>query len=452
MKQSETSRREFLRRSVLTGAGLTVVGRPAFASSTAANEKLNIAIVGVEGRGAAHVDALSKMENVVALCDVDETRLESASRKVPQAAKHVDFRRMLDAMEKSIDAVVVATPDHTHAVAALAAMDMGKHVYCEKPLTHSVYEARQLAKMAERKKVVTQMGNQGHSNDGTRRVVELVRAGVIGPVREVHCWTDRPASWWPQGIERPHDRPPVPPTLHWDLWLGPAPERPYHPAYHPFKWRGWWDFGTGALGDMACHVMDTAFWALDLSDPISVEADGEPHLRESAPNWMVVRYEFGARGEMPPCALTWYDSKRTPPKALFMGEKIPDNGTLLVGDKGSILSPDPYGSTYVLLPRQQYSGFQPPAPSIPNSIGHHAEWVAACKQGKDARKKPGSNFSYSGPLTEMVLLGNVAFRVGHKLYWDRKEMKATNCSEADQYVRGARDEDRGTRSGLGRYF
>ena len=427
MSRPEISRRDLLKGAAFTGAGLALSAGSALARSTAANGKLNVGIIGVDGRGGAHVAALGATENLVALCDVDEVSLAKAGARFPAAARYTDFRRMLE--RRDLDAVVVGTADHTHFPASMMALDLGKHVYCEKPLTHSVWEARQLARAAGRAKVATQMGNQGHSNDGTRRVVELVQSGAVGAVREVHCWTDRPI--WPQGIDRPAETSAVPGHVHWDLWLGPAPERPYHPAYHPFKWRGFWDFGTGALGDMACHVMDTAFWALKLGSPTSVEAEGEPHHPDSAPKWAVIRYEFPERGSLPPVKLTWYDGGRKPPAALAHGEKLPDNGTILVGERGTILLPDAYGSTFVLLPKERFSGFVPPARTIPNSPGHHAEWVAACKSGGTG----GSNFQYAGALTEMVLLGNVAFRVGHKIYWDARKLKARNCTEADRYIR-----------------
>ena len=298
----------------------------------AANEKVNVAIVGVGGRGRAHVDGIPKAGgNIVALCDVDDNNLGAAAKEHPAAHTYNDFRKMLDERHKEIDAVIVATPDHTHAVAAAAAMKLGKHVYCEKPLTHSIHEARYLTELAARQKVATQMGNQGHSGDNTRRIVEIVRSGAIGPVREVHAWTNRPI--WPQGKDRPDGSDPVPDSLHWDLWLGPAPERPYvansplairvrprarrrrdDRVYHPFAWRGWWDFGTGALGDMACHILDASFWALDLKYPTAVEAlGGEPRKPESAPSWEIIRYEFPARRDMPELKLTWYDGGKRPP-------------------------------------------------------------------------------------------------------------------------------------------
>ncbi len=418
------TRRGLLRDSLLVGAGVWV-GTDVARAADSPNEKLNIAIIGIDGRGAANLAAVAPTENIVALCDVDEEKLARVGARFPQAHRETDYRRLFS--RPDIDAVMVSTPDHHHAPAASMALRMKKHVYCEKPLTHSIAEARALAKLAKHARVATQMGNQGHSNDGTRRVVELVRAGAVGPIREAHCWTDRPI--WPQGGDRPAPSP-APSSLHWDLWLGPAPVRPHAAGYHPFAWRGWWDFGTGALGDMACHVMDTAYWALELGAPKSVEAWGEPHHPDSAPRSSVIRYEFGARGEMPPMSLTWYDGGKKPASEFLGGKPYPDNGTLLIGDKGKILLPDPYGSTFVLLPEKQFEGFQPPAPTIPNSIGHHAEWLLACKTGSPT----GSNFKYATGLTEMVLLGNVAFRAGHKILWDARKVRVTNCAEAAQFV------------------
>jgi predicted dehydrogenase len=307
---------------------------------------------------------------------------------------------------------------------------LGKHVYCEKPLTHSIAEARAVAQAAQSAKTATQMGNQGHSSEGTRQIVELIRAGAIGPVTEVYAWTDRPI--WPQGMtERPRGTPEVPEDLDWDLWLGPAPERPYHPDYAPFKWRGWWDFGTGALGDMGCHILDAAFWALDLEHPSTVEAQGEPRSAESPPKSGTVRYQFPARGEMPPLTLTWTEKDNRPSRELAEGEEVPDNGTLYIGAKGKLFVPDAYSGKFKLLPAKPYEGFQAPEQTLRRSPGHHAEWIHACKTGEPT----GSNFEYAAALTEMVLLGNVAFRVGQKLEWDPATMRARNCSEADQYIR-----------------
>jgi predicted dehydrogenase len=362
------------------------------------------------------------------VCDIDEQVLARAAERFPMATKYTDLRRLLD--HKGLDAVVISTPDHHHALATIRALDQGLHVYCEKPLTHTVYEARQVGEMARRrKKLATQMGNQGHSSDQMRRTVELIQSGAIGPVREVHAWTDRPI--WPQGIDRPQDTPPVPEHIHWDLWLGPAPVRPYHPAYLPFKWRGWWDFGTGALGDMGCHVLDLAFWSLKLEHPTTVEAEGPPPHPETAPKWMIVRYEFPQRGDLPPVKVTWYDGGKHPSTDLIDGGNYSDNGLLFVGDKGRLYVPDTSGGNRKLLPESEFADFKAPEPTIPNSIGHHAEWIQACKTGSPT----GSNFVYAANLTEVVLLGNVAYRAGKKLEWNPKKLEATNAREVREYIR-----------------
>ena len=421
-----TSRREFLKQTAVTGVGLWVTGRMAWGESKSPNEKLNIGVIGVGGRGDADLHAVAS-ENIVALCDIDDHALDRAMMQFPKAARYNDFRKLLE--RKDIEAVVVATPDHVHAFATTLALSQRRHVYCEKPLTHSVYEARHVAELAAQQKVATQMGNQGHSNDSSRRIVEIVQAGAIGPVREVHAWTDRPI--WPQGLTRPTDTPPVPENIHWNLWLGPALERPYNPAYLPFKWRGWWDFGTGALGDMACHVMDVPYWALKLQHPTTVEVEGPPPLPESGPKWEVIHYEFPARGDMPPVKLTWYDGGKKPPSDLFEGQVVVDNGSLLIGEKGKLYLAGSYGERYKLLPEKDFAEYKPPEPTIPNSLGHHAEWIQACKTGSAT----GSHFGYAGPLTEMVLLGNVASRAGKKIEWDSKAMKVTNCPEAEPFIR-----------------
>jgi predicted dehydrogenase len=310
---------------------------------------------------------------------------------------------------------------------------LGKHVYCEKPLTHTVAEARRVAETAAKAGVTTQMGNQGHSNSGSRRSVEIIRSGAIGPVREVHCWSDRPAGWWPQGIDRPTDTPPVPGTLEWDLWLGVAPKRPYNPAYLPFKWRGWWDFGTGAMGDMACHICDIAFWSLDLKNPTSIDCEVSALHAETAPLWSRIVWEFPARGALPPVRLYWYDGGQKPPVDLFEGQDIPGNGSLFVGDKGKLYSPSSYGERYILLPEKQFEGFEPPPRTIPDAHGHHAEWIKACKAGTPAKDML-SHFEYAGAMTEVLLLGNLSVRTGKRIEWDARRLKVTNLPEANQYV------------------
>ena len=416
------SRRRFLESC--TTAGVTLLAAPAWLRGKSLNEKLNVAFVGVGGKGESNLGGLAG-ENIVALCDVDENTLNKAAAKHSAARKYRDFRRMLE--QKDIDAVVVTTPDHVHAAAAMAAMQLGKHVYCEKPLTHDVWEARQLTQAARKYKVATQMGNGGHASERLRTAVEWVQAGVIGDVREVHAWSNRPI--WPQGVSRPSETPPVPRHLGWDLWLGPAPERPYHPAYHPFKWRGFWDFGTGALGDMGCHIIDAAFWALDLTAPRTVEAECSGINEETAPKWSIIRYEFPNRGEKPPARLTWYDGGKLPPRELLElkpDQKLDDNGSLFVGEKGKLLL-DYRGVRRI----PDLKDFEPPAKKIPRSPGHYVEWINACK----GKGKAMSNFDYAGPLTETVLLGNVALRVGQKIEWDATKLEARNAPTAAQYIR-----------------
>jgi predicted dehydrogenase len=412
--------------SVFTIVPRHVLGSP---GRTPPSEKLNVACIGAGGQGQRNAGQVAG-ENIVALCDVDDKQAAETFGLYPKARKYRDFRKMLE-KEKSIDAVIVSTPDHTHAVATMMAIKMGKHVYCEKPLTHSVYEARKLTEEAARAKVVTQMGIQHHSGRALRLGVEMIRAGVIGDVREVHLWTIRPEVLWVQGVDRPADTPAVPSTLGWDLWVGPAPYRPYHPAYVPFTWRGWWDFGTGAFGNMGCHITDLAFWALDLGNrKVSVQARNTRFNDETYPAASLVRYEFAALGESPPVAVIWYDGGLLPwrPPELEEGRRLPKHGGLYVGEKGTMLVP--LGGGPRLLPESRMKGFKPPEPTLPRSPGHCREWLDACRGGP----KPLADFDYSGPLTEMVLLGNVAIRTGGKLTWDSTNMKVTNVPEANEYL------------------
>ena len=394
------------------------------------SEKLNIAGVGIGGRGAGDLDEVGS-ENIVALCDVDDKYAAGVFKRYPNAKKYHDFREMLD-KEKNIDAVVIATPDHTHAVVAMAAIKMGKHVYCEKPLAHSIYEVRKLTEAARQAGVATQLGNQGQASEETRLVSEFIWDGAIGPVREVHSWCNRPIS--PRGIDRPKETPPVPETLNWDLWLGPAPQRPYHPCYLPFKWRGWWDFGSGVLGDIGCHQFVSIFRALKLGYPTSVEACSSGVNPETAPLASIVRYDFPAREGMPPVKLTWYDGGLMPARPDELEEGLhfgdPDDN-LYIGEKGKMLG-------HRLLPESKSKEYGKPPRVLSRSPGHHKEWINACKGGEPA----GSNFDLAGPLTEVVLLGNVALRMdqqlyekGLKLYYDGPNMKVTNLPEANKYIR-----------------
>jgi predicted dehydrogenase len=427
------SRRDFMGAGAAAAAGFTIVPRHVLGGSgnTAPSEKLNIAGIGVGGRGEGDIGEVSS-ENIVALCDVDFRHAAGTFKKYPKARQYRDFRKMLDKEDKNIDAVVVATPDHTHAVAAMKAIKMGKHVYCEKPLAHDIFEVRKLTEAAREHKVATQLGNQGQASPETRLVCEFIWDGAIGPVREVHSWCNRPIS--PRGQDRPKETPPVPEGLSWDLWLGTAPERPYHPCYLPFNWRGWWDFGTGVLGDIGCHQFAPIFRALKLGYPTSVEASTSGVNSETAPLASIVRYEFPARGEMPAVKLTWYDGGLMPPRPAELedGRRYggPDSN-LYVGDKGKMLN-------HRLIPEARMKEYKRPPATLPRSPGHHKEWILACKGGPPA----GSNFEVSGPMAEVVLLGNIAVRMGQqlyekglKLYYDGPNMRITNMPEANKYIR-----------------
>ncbi len=418
------SRRRFLQAGAALGAACLTTGLlPARESGNSANDRLHVGVIGVAGQGNYDMTNVAGAgAEVVALCDVDEERAGAARRRFPRARFYPDFRKLIDA--RGLDAVVIATPDHTHAVATLAALRAGLHVYCEKPLTHTVHEARLVAETAARHKRVTQMGTQIHAGNNYRRVVELIQAGAIGPVSEVHVWCAK--SWG--GGDRPKETPPVPKGLHYDLWLGPAPYRPYHPAYIPFHWRGWWDFGGGTLADMACHYMDLPFWALKLRHPTTVAAEGPKPHPETAARWLIVRYEFPARDKLPAVKLTWYDGGKRP--AAFAEKKLPawGDGVLFVGARGMLLADY---NRHRLLPEKQFEGFVAPKPSIPNSIGHHREWVEACKTGGPTT----CHFGYGGALTEAVLLGNVSYRLGQPLTWDAKNLRVTNVRGAEKYLR-----------------
>ncbi len=429
MTAPKCSRRKFLTGSAAAALSFTILPRHVLgADQPAPSAKLNIACIGVSGRGGAHVDAAQR-ENIVALCDVDKNSLAKQAKRFPNAKTFSDYRKLFDTMAKDIDAVMIATPDHHHAAASMLAIHAGKHVYCEKPLTHSVWEARQVAESARKAKVATQMGNGGMSSEGTRLLKEWINAGAIGPVREVHIWTDRPI--WPQGLAKRPATLAVPPTLDWDLWLGPAPARDYHDFLHPFKWRGWWDFGTGALGDIGCHSMAPVFYALDLKYPTSIQSETSGTFDDCAPAWSIITYEFPARGEKPPVKLVWYDGKKLPPRPaeLEAERNLKDNGTLLYGDNGKIL----FDGLPRIIPEAKMKAFVRPEPSIPRipKGDHFEDFFIACRGSRPAS----SNFDFAGPLAETVLAGNVAIRVGKRLEWDGPNMKATNAPEADKYIR-----------------
>lgn len=420
---TQITRRSFVRTSTALGAAAAAAPLLAPSRILGANERLNIGVIGVGGRGESDLAGVAS-ENIVALCDVDEARLGTAAAKHPAAKTYVDYRQLLE--QDDLDAVVVATPDHHHAPATVRALRRDLHVYCEKPLTHTVEEARLITKLTAEKKLATQMGTQNHEHPGYLRLVELLQSGAIGDVTEVHVITDRPGRWWPQGLDKPSGKPPIPAGFHWDLWLGPASERDYHPSYAPFKWRGWWDFGCGAIGDMAIHLMDPAFWALELGGAVKVTSEGPTPNPHSGPTEMVTRFEFGQRGKLPAVDVYWYEGEAKP-RDEIAGE-LPMNGSLFIGSKGRIAIA--HGGAPKLLPEDEFADFKGPESYLPTSPGHHRQWIEACKTGS----RTGSPFTYAGPFTEIVLLGNVAYRAGTTIEFDPVKMKVTNVPDANQYL------------------
>jgi predicted dehydrogenase len=434
---SRLDRRRFIQGGALAGAALA--GAPAFVSCRAPSEKLNLVIIGCGGRGAGNMEAVLS-ENIVALCDVSEPNLLRAAQKAPRAKQIRDFRKLYDELKDSaFDAVVVSSTEHTHAFATLPALRRKKHVYCEKPLTHSLREARLITEAARQAGVATQMGTQIHAGTNYRRVVELVQGGAIGPVHEAHVWVSR--AWGRQSPEdarlhhdivstqeRPQGDEPVPPGLDWDLWLGPAPARPFHSVYVPGpKWYRWWDFGGGTMSDLGAHWLDLPFWALKLDAPHAVEAGGPPPHPELAPASMTATFHYGPRGTLPAVKVTWYQGVLKP--ELWKEGKIPQwgDGVLFIGTKGMLLSN--YGK-HVLLPEKDFADFKRPPKSIEDSIGHHAEWLRACKTGSPTT----CHFGYSGLLTEANHLGNVAYRAGKRIEWDAKSLHIRNAPEAEQFL------------------
>ena len=417
------SRRRFLQTSTAATAAGFLSASPLLAESKkpSANERVALGIIGVAGKGEDNLNhVVAAGAEIVALCDVDENRAGKARTQFPRASFHVDFRNMLE--QKGLDAVVVSTPDHMHAIPTLMALRAGLHVYCEKPLAHTVAEVRLVSETAARHKRVTQMGTQIHAGGNYRRVVELIQSGAIGPVGEVHAWV--PTSW--SSGDRPSETPPVPKGLHFDLWLGAAPERPYNPGYVPFHWRRYWDFGGGSLNDMACHYVDLPFWALKLRHPTTVKASGPKPHAEGCPSELTVEYEFPARADMPAVKLTWYDGGRQPARLKEAGFSDWKAGVLFVGSKGMLLA---NYSTWKLLPEKDFVGFSLPRKTIPDSIGHQREWLEACKNGTPTT----CNFDYSGALAEAVLLGTVAYRSGTVVTWDARNLK-TGSKEGDRFI------------------
>ncbi len=444
MKSGNVSRRDFIGTTATAALAFTVVPSHAVAGlgHVAPSDKLNIAAIGIGGKGKQNLKNI-KGQNIVALCDVDWDYAEDVFKTYPKASRWKDFREMME-KQKDIEAVLIATPDHSHAIQAMISMQLGKHVYCQKPLTHSVWESRQLTEAAKKYKVATQMGNEGHSDNEVRKVAELIQSGVIGVVTEVHAVTNRPI--WPQGLHRPTEIHQIPSTLDWDLFIGTAPYRPYNEAYHPWSWRAWWDFGTGALGDMGCHVMDVPFYALDLKYPIKVQASSTVVNTESAPQASRVEYVFPKRisrfgKEMPEVRLVWHDGGLLPRRPEELGDGIEmgawGNMNLYIGTKGKIIS-DYYGRDAKVL----MDNYEKPSVEIEkvpdHKLGggrHEMDWVRACMENADSRKEASSNFDYSGPLNETVVMGNLAIRLqglNREFDWDGDKMEITNIGKNEK--------------------
>jgi predicted dehydrogenase len=464
-----TTRRNFVKGAAAAAtAGFWISNQRTYAETKSPNQKLSIAWIGVGGKGGSDSNHAGAVGNLTAICDIDENNLGTKAEAFPDAEQFTDFREMLDKMGDKIDAVGISTPDHTHFPAAMMAMKKGKHVYCQKPLTHTVWEARQMREMAEKMKVKTQMGNQGSASDGLRRGIEWIRAGVIGPVKEIHVWTNRPIwNQAPGTVARPPAMEP-PKKVHWDNWLGPAAERPYAEyeegdgkgdgkskrsgkgAYHPFSWRGWWDFGTGALGDMACHTANLPFHAPNLKYPTSVKAEAGDVNNETYPSWAKIVWDYPAREGMPPLKFNWYEGRMLgdlvlPDKADFAGvlfdrdkNKFPTGGALIIGEKGSLFQFDDYGGSWKLLPEEKFKDEKGPMPTIPRhtddiDLAMKKEWAAAIR---GEIPEAFSNFGYAGVLTEAMLLGNVAIKHhGQQLDWNGEAMKFTNNEEANKSLK-----------------
>ena len=447
-------RRQALKLGAMGSLGYLFTGTaPSVSKLHGANDRIRVAGIGVGGKGFGDIEQAGKFMEVVALCDIDEERLDKRASTWPTAKKFFDYRKLFDEMMKEIDAVVVSTPDHSHAIPSVLAMRAGKHVYCQKPLTHTVFEARLMREVAAKNKVCTQMGNQGSALNGLRRAVELIQSGILGAVTEAHVWTNRPAHYWKQSpdiVSRPKETPPIPKNVHWEEFIGGAPMRPYNRAYHPHDWRAYWDFGTGAMGDMACHTANMAFRALKLAAPTSLSAEsGEINL-ETYPAWAHIHFHFPKRESFAPCTLHWYEGKKEgqrvlPPeellaKLLHKGEKVADSGSILVGEKGILFSPNDYGAKFRLTPEKDFTGIQTERPEKlkegtdnDQDVFMKKEWAEAILAGKP--ELASSNFDYSAQLTETMLLGNIAVRTGgKKLEWDAAKLRFTNSEEATKLV------------------
>lgn len=447
-ENSLISRKKFIGQAAAASAGIMIVPRHVLGGTgyKAPSDRLNIASVGIGGMGRNNTRNLSELgENIYALCDVDHGYSGPVFMDYPGAKKYVDFRQMID-NEPEIDAVVVSTPDNTHGAIGIYAMQAGKHVYVEKPLTRTIYEARRMAQVARETGVKTQMGNQGHAREGTHKIVDWIRQGAIGEVTKVDTWTNRPMGYWPQGgtLQHPSEIPSVPGTLNWDLWIGPSPFRHYHPAYAPFRWRGWWDFGAGALGDMGAHIIDQPFWALDLGQPDKIQASSTPFNEAAFPKGSTVHYEFPAKNDRPPVRLTWYDGGLLPPRPdnIEEGRQLGSSGggMIFYGTDGTLMA-DVYGDNPRFIPESDINRIGEPDRTIPESPGIHAEWVNAIKNGGEAS----SNFEYAAALTEMMLVGNVAVKFSdrhQKLEYDAENMRFTNLDDANEWLNRRKNEFR----------
>jgi len=451
-RSKRTTRRTFIKSAAAVAGAAVVVSMPGCAGpgvrrkpryvipslTSPRLEKLRVAFIGTGGMGASHLESTQHLGiTCPCYCDVDTARMQKAAELYPDARPYQDYRQMFDKEHKNFDAVMIAIPDHHHYPATVIAMQHGKHVYTQKPLAHTPWEARKLAEGAVKYKVATQMGNQGHAMEGWRQVYEWYHAGSLGQIKEVHVWTNRPSGWWPQGIDRPEGEDPVPANLDWDVWLGPAPVRPFkNGVYHPFVWRGWWDFGCGALGDMACHTMDTLFAVLDPGYPTAVEPVAmTPMHKETFPNVTVIKWEFPRRGTRPGFTAYWYDGGLRPPApaALELDRSVPETGMIFIGTKASLLVTGDYGERPRVIPDAKRREIGQPKQLLERSPGHIEEWIMAAR-GEKPIDFPKSNFAYAGPMTETILLGNIALRMGRRLEWDGEKMRFTNVPEANAFV------------------